>query len=98
MSQVENQLLAYIKRFVPEAGLAVLAGNSVHADKVFLSKDMPKIIDHLHYRIVDVSTIKELQRRWRKDLKFIKESNHRALSDIQDSIEELRYYRKKWLT
>lgn len=92
-------LLAYIKTYVPERRTGLLAGNSVHADKSFLVKLPYKVVtDHLHYRILDVSTIKEAARRWApKDvLKRIprKQMLHEARADILESIEEARFYRE----
>nr|MCS5532870.1 oligoribonuclease [Candidatus Poseidoniaceae archaeon] len=76
-----------------EPGIAPLCGNSIHNDRVFLAKEMPEVLDLLHYRIVDVSTIKELAKRWFPDLpRYQKKQAHRALDDIVESIEELRYY------
>ncbi|RII41927.1 oligoribonuclease [Galactobacter valiniphilus] len=97
MREATDQVLAYIKRFVTHPGKALLAGNSVGNDKNFLVRDMPKVIEHLHYRIVDVSSIKELARRWYPNAYFnapAKTGNHRALGDIIDSINELKYYRE----
>ena len=97
MQAAQDSVLSYIQRFVPEAGIALLAGNSVGNDRLFLARDMPEVIDHLHYRIVDVSSIKELARRWYPqdfDAAPAKTGNHRALGDIQDSIDELAYYRR----
>ena len=97
VEEAQEHVLAYIKQHVPEAGKAPLAGNSVGTDKTFLVKQMPQIVDHLHYRILDVSTIKELARRWFPRAYFQspeKTGGHRALGDIQDSIRELAYYRK----
>ncbi|MGJ9402655.1 oligoribonuclease [Arthrobacter sp. KK5.5] len=92
-----EQVLEYIRMWVPEPGKAPLAGNSVGTDRNFLVRDMPGVIDHLHYRVIDVSTIKELARRWYARAYFQappKTGGHRALGDIRDSIEELRYYRE----
>lgn len=89
-------VLEYVTRWVPEAGRAPLAGNSVGTDRVFLERDMPALVEHLHYRIVDVSSIKELARRWYPRVYFnapAKQGGHRALADILESITELRYYR-----
>ncbi|KAL2315553.1 putative oligoribonuclease [Schizosaccharomyces pombe] len=98
VKDVENQLLAYIKKYIPKKREALIAGNSVHADVRFLSVEMPKIIEHLHYRIIDVSTIKELAKRWRPDIPaYDKKGDHRALSDILESIGELQHYRSYWL-
>ncbi|KAL6152081.1 Phosphatidylinositol 3 [Exserohilum turcicum] len=92
-------LLSYIKKYVPERRTALLSGNSVHADKAFLVKEPYKVvIDHLHYRILDVSSIKEAARRWapKETLKKIprKKMLHEARQDILESIEEARYYRE----
>ncbi|ORY97617.1 ribonuclease H-like domain-containing protein [Syncephalastrum racemosum] len=94
-ADAQSQVLEFLKRHIPP-GVAPLAGNSVHADKRFLEKEMPKIVDYLHYRIVDVSTIKELSRRWYPDIaKGVQKKNcHRALDDIKESISELEYYRQ----
>jgi oligoribonuclease len=96
LEQAETLLLDYVKSYVPEAGKAPLAGNSVSTDRMFLARDMPNLESYLHYRIVDVSSIKELSRRWFPKAYFgapKKGGNHRALADIRESIEELRYYR-----
>ncbi|EXF24953.1 oligoribonuclease [Nesterenkonia sp. AN1] len=93
----EQKVLDYVKAWIPEAGVAPLAGNSIHADKAFLRVAMPELMKHLHYRLIDVSTIKELSSRWYPEAKKAapaKTGNHRALGDIQDSIEELRHYRR----
>lgn len=93
----QEKVLAYIRTHVPEAGKAPLGGNSVGTDKAFLAKQMPQIVEHLHYRILDVSTIKELSRRWFPRAYYQspeKTGGHRALGDIQDSIRELAYYRR----
>lgn len=95
LKDAEEQVLAYISARVPK-GKAPLGGNSVGTDKSFLERDMPSVIDYLHYRVIDVSTIKELARRWYPRAYFAapeKFGNHRALGDIYDSIDELRYYR-----
>ena len=89
-------VMDYIRSYAPEPNKALLAGNSVGTDKNFLARDMAEVIDHLHYRILDVSTIKELARRWYPRAFFsapAKTGNHRALGDIRDSIDELKYYR-----
>lgn len=96
LAEAEEQVLDYIKRFVPDPGKAPLAGNSVGTDKSFLERDMPALIEHLHYRIIDVSSVKELARRWYPRAYFQspeKNGGHRALADIAESIDELRYYR-----
>lgn len=97
MEDAERQVLDYIQEFVPEPRKAQLAGNSIGTDKTFLNRDMPELIDYLHYRVIDVSTIKELSRRWFPKAHYnapAKTGNHRALGDIRDSIDELRYYRE----
>ena len=97
MAQAEEQVLAYVREWVPEAAKAPLAGNSVGTDRGFLARDMPELESHLHYRIIDVSSIKELSRRWFPRAYFSspkKAGGHRALADIRESIAELRYYRE----
>lgn len=94
---VSKAILEYIKKWVPKKRTAVLAGNSVHADRSFLVEEMPEVIDWLHYRIVDVSSIKELCRRWYPDNQVPKDASagrHRAYDDIMDSIQELSWYRQ----
>ena len=96
MSDAEAKIMAYLNRYAPEAGKSPLAGNSVGVDRLFINKYLPKVAEHLHYRTIDVSSIKELARRWYPKVYFAapkKDGNHRALGDIQDSIEELEYYR-----
>lgn len=96
LADAETQVLDYVRQFVPEPRKAPLAGNSVGTDRTFLDRDMPGLVGHLHYRIVDVSSIKELTRRWFPKVYYAspdKTGNHRALGDIRDSIDELRYYR-----
>ncbi|MGO2937267.1 MAG: oligoribonuclease [Glutamicibacter arilaitensis] len=96
MDEAQRLVIDYIKKHVPEPNKALLGGNSVGTDKNFLARDMPEVIEHLHYRIIDVSTLKELSRRWFPKAHYsapAKTGNHRALGDIQDSINELRYYR-----
>ncbi|KDA05523.1 oligoribonuclease [Microbacterium sp. CH12i] len=93
----ETQTLEYIKRFVPLERKAPLAGNTIGTDRMFLAKYMPQIDQWLHYRNVDVSSIKELSRRWYPRVFFqapAKNGGHRALADILESIRELRYYRE----
>lgn len=97
MEDAQQQVLDYIRRFVPAPKKALLAGNSVGTDKMFLEANMPLVIDHLHYRLVDVSSIKELAKRWyRKAFEEapVKHGGHRALADILESIQELEYYRR----
>jgi oligoribonuclease len=96
LEEAEQQVLAYIREHCPEGSRPPLAGNTVATDRSFLARDMPDLESYLHYRIVDVSSIKELARRWYPRAYFnspAKSGNHRALADIQESIEELRYYR-----
>ncbi|UPO78827.1 oligoribonuclease [Arthrobacter sp. Helios] len=96
LAEAEAEVIEYITKWVPEPKKAQLAGNSVGTDRMFLARDMPEVIDYLHYRIIDVSTIKELARRWYPRAYFqapAKNGGHRALGDIKDSINELRYYR-----
>jgi oligoribonuclease len=97
LADAEEQVLAYLKEHCPEGSRPPLAGNSVATDRSFLVRDMPALESFLHYRIVDVSSIKELARRWFPRAYFQapeKRGNHRALADIRESIEELRYYRE----
>ena len=97
MAEAEERVLAYIKEHCPDGSRPPLAGNTVATDRMFLARDMPTLESFLHYRIVDVSSIKELSRRWFPRAYFqapAKRGNHRALADIQESIEELRYYRE----
>jgi oligoribonuclease len=96
LGDAEQQVMAYLREHIPEGVRPPLAGNSVATDRAFLARDMPAVDQFLHYRIVDVSSIKELVRRWYPRVYFAapkKNGNHRALADIQESIEELRYYR-----
>lgn len=95
--EAELAVLAYIREHVPEAGVVPLAGNSIATDRGFLTRDMPELDAHLHYRMVDVSSIKELCRRWFPRVFFAKPEKglaHRALADIEESIRELDYYRR----
>lgn len=97
MEEAQRQVLDYVRQHVPVAGKAPLAGNTVGMDRLFLERDMPELVAHLHYRVVDVSSLKELVRRWYPRVFFnspAKTGGHRALGDIQDSIRELRYYRE----
>ena len=97
LQEAEAQVLAYIKQHCPDGSRPPLAGNTVATDRAFIARDMPALETFLHYRIVDVSSIKELSRRWYPRAYFAaptKRGNHRALADIQESIEELRYYRE----
>ena len=97
IAAVEAEVLAYVQGHVPEPRKVPLAGNTVHMDRAFLAKQMPALEAHLHYRNVDVSSIKELARRWFPRAYFAapeKTGGHRALGDILDSIRELQYYRR----
>ena len=96
--QVETRLIEFLKPIVGER-LAPLCGNTVHQDRRFMARYMPLFDAYLHYRIIDVSTLKELAKRWRPDVvqSFTKEGKHEALADVYESIEELRHYRKHFL-
>jgi oligoribonuclease len=97
MAEAEQQILAYVREWAPEARKAPLGGNTVGTDRGFLARDMPELEAHLHYRIIDVSSIKELALRWFPRAFFNspkKAGGHRALADIRESIAELRYYRE----
>jgi oligoribonuclease len=97
LEEAERVVLDYVRKHVREPRKAPLCGNSVSTDRGFLARDMPALEQHLHYRIVDVSSIKELSRRWYPRAYFNspeKNGNHRALADIRESIAELRYYRE----
>lgn len=97
LADAEYAVLEYILRFVPTGQHAPLAGNTIGTDRGFLAKYMPRVDNHLHYRSVDVSSIKELSRRWFPRVYFNapkKDGGHRALADILESIRELDYYRK----
>lgn len=96
LAEAEQTVLDYVRSHVPEAKKAPLCGNSIATDRSFLARDMPAFDAHLHYRMVDVSSIKELARRWYPRVYFAspeKKGGHRALADITESIRELRYYR-----
>jgi oligoribonuclease len=96
LSEAEERVMAYIREHCPADSRPPLAGNTVSTDRAFIARDMPALDAFMHYRIVDVSSIKELSRRWYPKAYFgapAKRGNHRALADIQESIEELRYYR-----
>ncbi|HET6300302.1 oligoribonuclease [Microbacterium sp.] len=97
VAEAEFEALEYIQRFVPQQGKAPLAGNTIGTDRMFLAKYMPRIDRWLHYRNVDVSSIKELSRRWYPRAYIhapAKDGGHRALADIRESIRELAYYRQ----
>ncbi|HEX3223396.1 MAG TPA: oligoribonuclease [Nocardioides sp.] len=96
LADAEQQVLDYVRQHCAEGSRPPLAGNTVGTDRAFIARDMPDLDGFLHYRIVDVSSIKELSRRWYPRAYFsapAKRGNHRALADILESIEELRYYR-----
>jgi oligoribonuclease len=97
VAEAEEMLLEYIKEHVPDPRTAPLCGNSIATDRGFLARDMPTLDNHLHYRMIDVSSIKELCRRWYPRVYFgqpAKGLAHRALADIRESIRELEYYRR----
>lgn len=97
VDEATTTVLDYIKTHCPTPRTALLAGNTIGQDKLFLAQEMPSVIEHLHYRVVDVSTVKELAKRWypaAKENAPEKTGNHRALGDIVDSINELHYYRE----
>ncbi|MCB9508061.1 MAG: oligoribonuclease [Myxococcales bacterium] len=97
-SEAEDQTLSFVSRYIGGARKAPLAGNSIHQDRRFLERYMPRLNDYLHYRNIDVSTVKELAKRWYPDVRpYAKENSHRALEDIRESIAELRYYRQEIL-
>jgi oligoribonuclease len=94
--EAERIVLDYVRQHVPEPRTAPLAGNSIATDRMFLARDMPELDSYLHYRIVDVSSVKELCRRWYPRVYYAKPEKglaHRALADIEESLRELRYYR-----
>ncbi len=95
MHEAEEKTLAFLKEHCIE-NTSPLCGNSVHFDRIFLQKYMPKIVEFLHYRILDVTTIKRLKRMWYPSVPFpSKKEAHRALDDIKESIDELKYYKEK---
>ena len=97
VAEAEDLLIDYISRHVPDARTAPLCGNSIATDRGFLARDMPRLDAHLHYRMIDVSSIKELCRRWYPRVYFgqpAKGLAHRALADIRESVRELEYYRR----
>lgn len=97
LAEAESAVLDYVREHVPHARKAPLAGNSVYVDRGFLARDMTALDEHLHYRLVDVSSVKELVRRWYPRVYFnapAKNGGHRALADIRESIEELKFFRE----
>ncbi len=97
VEEAQQQVLAFIREHVPEARKAPLCGNSIATDRGFLARDMAELDAYLHYRMIDVSSVKELARRWYPRAYYAsptKNGGHRALADIRESIQELRYYRE----
>ncbi|MEU4217850.1 oligoribonuclease [Actinoplanes sp. NPDC026623] len=97
MAEAEDAVLTYVREFVPNPRTAPLCGNSIATDRGFIARDMPALDDFLHYRMIDVSSIKELARRWYPRVYFGQPQKglaHRALADIRESIRELEYYRR----
>jgi oligoribonuclease len=97
LAEAQDQVLSYVRKYISEPRRVPLAGNSIATDRVFIARDMPELDAFLHYRMVDVSSIKELARRWYPRAYFAsppKRGGHRALADITESIQELRYYRE----
>ena len=97
LTEAEDRLMEYLLGHIPEPQSAPLAGNTIGTDRAFIQRDMPRIHEHLHYRNIDVSTIKELTRHWFPRMYFQapeKNGGHRALADIRESIRELAYYRQ----
>jgi len=100
LAAAEDLIIKYLESANTVAGKSPLAGNSVSVDRSFIARDMPRLNDYLHYRTIDVSSVKELARRWNPKVYFnspAKTGNHRALGDIQDSIAELVHYRANFL-
>jgi oligoribonuclease len=97
LAEAQDQVLGYVRKYIADPRRVPLAGNSIATDRVFIARDMPELDAFLHYRMVDVSSIKELARRWYPRTYFAsppKRGGHRALADITESIQELRYYRE----
>lgn len=97
LAEAQELVLGYVRQHVPESRKVPLCGNSIATDRAFLARDMPELDAFLHYRMIDVSSIKELARRWYPRAYFAspeKHGGHRALADIKESIRELRYYRE----
>lgn len=94
IKEAEDKLLQFLKKYTAPRGCP-LAGNTVYMDKLFLMKHLPKVADHLHYRLIDVSTISELCRRWYPNFRRMRKNlSHRAVSDVQESLAELKYFQK----
>src|SRR5215469_16860993 len=97
LAEAQELILAYVRLHVPESRRVPLCGNSIATDRSFIARDMPELDAFLHYRMIDVSSVKELARRWYPRAYFAspeKHGGHRALADIRESIRELRYYRE----
>ena len=97
LAEADERLLAAVREYVPDVRKAPLCGNSIATDRGFIARDLPGLDNHLHYRMIDVSSVKELARRWYPRAYFAspeKKGGHRALADIRESIDELRYYRE----
>src|SRR5215469_18650080 len=97
LAEAQDQVVGYVRGHVKEARKAPLCGNSIATDRAFLARDLPRLDEYLHYRMIDVSSVKELARRWYPRTYFAspaKVGGHRALADIRESIDELRYYRE----
>ncbi len=97
LAEADERLLTAVREFVPDVRKAPLCGNSIATDRGFIARDLPGLDNHLHYRMIDVSSVKELARRWYPRAYFAspeKKGGHRALADIRESIDELRYYRE----
>jgi len=97
VAEAERLVMDYIREWVPDPRSAPLCGNSIATDRGFIARDMPELHEHLHYRMIDVSSVKELTRRWYPRVYFSQPQKglaHRALADIRDSIRELEYYRR----
>lgn len=97
LAEAEDRVLTYVRQHVPEPRKAPLCGNSIATDRGFLARDMPAFDGHLHYRMIDVSSVKELARRWFPRIYYAspeKAGGHRAPADIRESLDELRYYRE----
>ena len=97
-AEVENRLVEFLRQYVP-TGVSPMCGNSVHQDRRFLARHLPKLEAFFHYRNMDVSSLKELAKRWRPELAagLTKHGKHEALADIYESIDELKYYREHFL-
>ena len=91
-------MVAFLEDYVPK-GISPMCGNSVHQDRRFMARHLPKLEEYFHYRNLDVSTLKELARRWKPQLLdgLSKHGKHEALADIHESIDELRYYREHFI-